>query len=200
VARLVHGLLLLERVDQIDGGEEADLLAVMLDGLDAERGGDVGLAGARPADQHDVVAPSMNSPRCSWRTMASLTSLEAKSKPGQILVGREAGGLDLVGDGPDLALGHLGLEQLGQDRHGGIEGGRALFDQIADGLGHAVHLEAAQHDHDGGAGGIMTHGASPSAGRRSARHWPWAPGRSRACGASIGGTVGALPSISRCRR
>ena len=94
--------------------------------------------------------------------MASLTSLEAKSKPVEVLVGREAGCLDLVGDGPDLALGDLGLEQLGQDRHGGIEGRCALFDEIADGLGHAVHLEAAQHDDDGGAGGIMTHGAPPS--------------------------------------
>ncbi len=48
---------------------------------------------------------------------------------GQILVGWEAGGLDLVGDGPDLALGGLGLEQLGEDRHGGFEGRRSLFDQ-----------------------------------------------------------------------
>jgi hypothetical protein len=48
-------LLLLERVDELDGGEEPDLLAVMLDGLDAESRRDVGLAGARPADQDDVV-------------------------------------------------------------------------------------------------------------------------------------------------
>jgi hypothetical protein len=34
-------LLLLERVDELDGGEEADLLAVMLDSLDAERRRDV---------------------------------------------------------------------------------------------------------------------------------------------------------------
>jgi hypothetical protein len=106
-------------------------------------------------------APSMNSPRCSWRTRASLTSLAGEVEPGQVLVGREPGRLDLVGDGPDLALGHLGLEQLGEDRHGGIEGRRALLDQIADGLGHAIHLEAAQHDDDGSAGGIMTHGAPP---------------------------------------
>ena len=35
--RLALGLFLFERVDQFDGREEADLPAVMLDGLDAKR-------------------------------------------------------------------------------------------------------------------------------------------------------------------
>ena len=52
---LVHDLLLLERVHQINGREEPHLLAVMLDSLDAERGGNVGLAGSWAADQDDVV-------------------------------------------------------------------------------------------------------------------------------------------------
>lgn len=52
---LVHGLLLLERIHQINGREEPHLLAVMLDSLDAERGGKVGLAGSWAADQDDVV-------------------------------------------------------------------------------------------------------------------------------------------------
>jgi hypothetical protein len=46
---------MLEGVDQFDGREEAGLSAVMFDGLDAERGGDMGLAGSRPTDQHDVL-------------------------------------------------------------------------------------------------------------------------------------------------
>src|SRR3546814_13728309 len=50
----------------------------------------------------------------------------------------------------------LGLEQLGDDGNRGIESGRALLDEFADGLGHPAHLECAEHDHDGGAGGIMT--------------------------------------------
>ena len=66
-----------------------------------------------------------------------------KVEPGQILVGREPGRLDLVSDRPDLAFGHLCLEQLGEDRHGGLEGGCSLFDQLADSLSHAIHLEAA---------------------------------------------------------
>ena len=42
---------------------------------------------------------------------------------------------------------------------------------FGDGLRHAVHLEAAQHDDDGTAGGIMTHGGSPRAAHHSVRHW-----------------------------
>ena len=34
-------LLLFESVDEFDGGEEADALAVMLDGLDADRRGEM---------------------------------------------------------------------------------------------------------------------------------------------------------------
>ena len=40
-------LLLFEGVDEFDGGEEADALAVMLDRLDADRGGEMRFAGAR---------------------------------------------------------------------------------------------------------------------------------------------------------
>ena len=39
-------LFLFEGVDEFDGGEEADALAVMLDGLDADRGGEMRFAGA----------------------------------------------------------------------------------------------------------------------------------------------------------
>jgi hypothetical protein len=48
-------LLLLERVDELDGREEPDLLPVVLDGLDPERRRDMGLSRARPPDQDDVV-------------------------------------------------------------------------------------------------------------------------------------------------
>lgn len=44
LAGLVHVLLLLERIDQIDRWEEPDLLAVILDCLHAERGGDMRVA------------------------------------------------------------------------------------------------------------------------------------------------------------
>jgi hypothetical protein len=54
---LLKGLLLLERIDQVDGDKEADLLVVVLHRLDAEGGSDVGLAGARATDQHHIVCP-----------------------------------------------------------------------------------------------------------------------------------------------
>src|SRR3546814_1314621 len=50
-----QGLFLFEGIDQFDRGEEADPLSMMLDGLDTERRGDVGLSGAGTTDQHDIV-------------------------------------------------------------------------------------------------------------------------------------------------
>jgi hypothetical protein len=44
---------------------------------------------------------------------------------------------------------------LRQDRQRGLEGWRTLFGQFADGLGHAVHFEPAQHDDNGASGRIM---------------------------------------------
>jgi hypothetical protein len=55
LTRATLGLLLLQRVDQFDGLEEPNPLVVMLDGLDADRGGNVRLARAGTADQDDIV-------------------------------------------------------------------------------------------------------------------------------------------------
>jgi hypothetical protein len=52
----------------------------------------------------------------------------------------------VIGDRAHLALGHFSLEQLRQDRHGGLECGRSLLMQILHSLRHARHLQAAQHD------------------------------------------------------
>ena len=48
-------LLLFESVDEFDGGEEPYALAMMLDRLDADRGGEMRLASSRAADQDDIV-------------------------------------------------------------------------------------------------------------------------------------------------
>src|SRR6202021_4078133 len=55
LARFALKLLLFESVDEFDGGEEADALAMVLDGLDADRGGEMRLACAGAADQDDIV-------------------------------------------------------------------------------------------------------------------------------------------------
>ena len=189
MASLGRGLFLLERIDQIDGGEEPDFLAVMLDGLDTERGGDVRLALAGSADQHNIVGAIDELAAVELADHGFVDLAGSEVEPSQIFVGGEPGSLDLVGDRPDLALSHLCLEQLGQDRYGCVERGRALLDQIADGLGHAVHLQRLEHDHHGGAGGIMTHGAAVHReGHRSARHWRAVPGHDVALAAHRSGT------------
>ncbi len=55
-----------------------------------------------------------------------------------------------------------------------LEGWRTLLSQFRNCLGHAVHLELAQHDHDGSDGRVMTHSAPPSIGHSAAR-WPGVP-------------------------
>ena len=54
LAGLSLRLLLFDGVDEFDGGEEADPPVMMLDGLDAESRGDVGLASTGTVDQDDV--------------------------------------------------------------------------------------------------------------------------------------------------
>ena len=83
--RLALGLFLFESIDQPDHGEEASLPTVMLNGLDAKGRRHMGFAGARAADQHDVLGTIHElafvqlAPRSI--SVASLISLVAKSKP-----------------------------------------------------------------------------------------------------------------------
>jgi len=61
---------------------------------------------------------------------------------GKITVVREARRFELVGCRPNLPVGRLRFQELRQDRQRALEGGRALFGQLADRLSHAVHFEA----------------------------------------------------------
>jgi hypothetical protein len=94
----------------------------------------------------------------------------SKVKAREVLVGRKAGRLHVIGDRPDLTFGQFCLQQLRQHRdcsfksrcpprHGLSDQWRShgSIDQIGHGLGHAIHFEAAQHDDDGAGGWIMTH-------------------------------------------
>jgi hypothetical protein len=94
----------------------------MLDDLDADGGGDMGLAGAGSADQHDVLGGIEEAAlvELAHRGLVDLAGGEVEA--GEVLVGGEPCRLHVIGDGADLALGQLGLEQLGEDRHGGLEG------------------------------------------------------------------------------
>lgn len=44
-----------ERIDEIYSGEEANLLAMVFNRLDAKRGSDMGLSSSRPTDQYGVM-------------------------------------------------------------------------------------------------------------------------------------------------
>src|SRR5271166_5622863 len=166
-------LLLFESVDEFDGGEEPDALAVMLDGLDADCRGEVRFACARAADQDDIVSifKELAAMELTREGLVDLAAGEVEA--GEIAIVRKAGGLELIGRRSHLPVGRLRLQELRQDGQRRLEGRGALLGQLADRLSHAMHFETAQHDDDGAAGGTMTHGAPPGlcAGRRSARRW-----------------------------
>ena len=80
---LASGLFLFERVDQFQGGVEPDAPVQMGDGLYAERGGEVGLAGPGSADEHDVVgllhelaAVQLADQRCVHRALGEVEAGE----------------------------------------------------------------------------------------------------------------------------
>ena len=172
LAGLSLDLFLFESIDELDGGEEADPLVMVLDRLDAERRGDVGFAGAGTSDQDDIVSILEERAAMELADERLIDFAAGKVEAVEIAIGREAGCLELIGRRADLPLCHLGFEELGQDRHGGFGSRRALLGQVPDGLCHAEHLEAGQHDHKRAAGRVMTHDAPPLPGaeRRSARH------------------------------
>ena len=133
-------------------------------------------AGARTTDQDNIVDGLNKVTTVQLPDQGFVDLAAGKIEASQIAIDREAGDLELVGHGADLPLGGLRLEQLGEYRNGGLEGRGALLCQFIDGLRHAVHLQAAQHDDESTAGGIMTHGAPPcpGAGRHSVQRLPWA--------------------------
>jgi hypothetical protein len=63
LARFALKVLLFKSVDQFNGGEEADALAVVLDRLDADRSGVLPVPG--PPTRTTLWASSKNSQRCS---------------------------------------------------------------------------------------------------------------------------------------
>src|SRR3546814_15707964 len=93
--------------DLIDGGEEADLFAVMLNSLDAQSRRDVAFACAWSADQYDVVGAicKVNAVKLTHERYVDLHN--GKDEACQILVGREPGRLALDSIGTDFPVGLL---------------------------------------------------------------------------------------------
>jgi hypothetical protein len=84
-------------VDEFDGGEEPDALAVMLDGLDADRRGERRLPRAGTADQ-DVIVGVFQELAAMELTCERLVDLAAgEVEASKIAIVRESSGLELVG-------------------------------------------------------------------------------------------------------
>ena len=121
--------------------------------LDAKGGGDMGLAGARIADQ-DHVLPAVHEFAVRQGPDGGLVDLAGRGvEVGEVLAGREACGLPVMGVGPDFAFGQVGLQPLRQDRDGGFGSWSRLLEEIISGLRHAIHFQAALQDDDGSGGG-----------------------------------------------
>src|SRR5271168_1561814 len=90
-------LLLFESVDEFDCGEEPHALAVVLDGLDADRRGEMRLTGAGAADQDDIVGvfQELAAMELTRERLVDLTAGEVEA--GEIAIVRKAGGLELIG-------------------------------------------------------------------------------------------------------
>jgi hypothetical protein len=105
-------LLLLERVDQVDGRVETRSLAVLGDGSDAERGGEVRLAGSRAADQHDVLRGVCELAGSELGDETPIHTGRFEVEAGEIAVYGEAGRVHLVANRSQRAVRAFGLEQV----------------------------------------------------------------------------------------
>src|ERR1700677_379438 len=112
----------------------------MLDGLDADRSGEMRLACAGAADQDDVVGvfQELAAMELTCERLVDLAAGEVEA--GEIAIVLEAGGLEPIGRRSDLPVGRLGLQELRQDWHGGFEGRGALLGQLGMILGVEQHL------------------------------------------------------------
>src|SRR3984957_15780725 len=97
LARFALKLLLFERIDEFDGGEESDALAVMLDGLDADRRGEMRLARAGAADQDDIVGvlQELAAMKLTCKRLVDLAAGEVEA--GKVAIVRKAGRFELIG-------------------------------------------------------------------------------------------------------
>jgi hypothetical protein len=97
LAGLALGLFLFEGIDELDGGEEAGPLGMVLDGLDSESRGDMGLAGARPSHQDDVVSilEELATMQLADERLVDFAAGEVEAI--EVAIGREARGLELIG-------------------------------------------------------------------------------------------------------
>src|SRR5512136_3386295 len=117
-------LFCFERIDEVNGREEPDALPMMLDGLDANRCGEMRLARAGPADQDGVVGVLQELAAVKLANESFIDLAASEVEPGEVTIVRKARGLELVGGRSDLPVRRFRLQKLRQDRQRGLEGRR----------------------------------------------------------------------------
>src|ERR1700730_3486941 len=90
-------LFLLEGVDEFDGGEEPDALAMVLDGLDADRRSEMRLARAGAADQDDIVGVFQELAAMELRRERIVDLGAGEVEAGQVAIVWKAGCFELIG-------------------------------------------------------------------------------------------------------
>mmetsp|Transcript_59149 Transcript_59149/g.139299 ORF Transcript_59149/g.139299 Transcript_59149/m.139299 type:complete len:239 (+) Transcript_59149:3674-4390(+) len=148
---LAGGLLGFQRVNQLHRRLEAHPFAVPLDGLDAQRRGQVRLARARPADEHHVVRGLGELRRVQFAHQRLIDCAGLEVEAGQIAVRREARRRHLVRDGAHVALSAFGVQQLFDQLLGFQRRVAAVRHQLGPVGRHAVQLERLQPRDDLGA-------------------------------------------------
>src|SRR6202044_1694284 len=96
LARFALKLLLFKSVDEFDRGEEPNALAVMLDGLDADRRSEMRLACAGAADQDDIVGvfQELAAMKLTGERLVDLAAGEVEA--GKVAIVWKAGGFELI--------------------------------------------------------------------------------------------------------
>jgi hypothetical protein len=123
-----------EAGDPVDRGGEQNAVAVM-GGDDPEGGGEVGLAGAGRAEQHDVAGLGQERPRGERGDLLAHGGLVVPVEVVEGLAGREPGPADALGGARRVAGGDFSFEHRGQVvlvRPTGVPG---LISETGDGLG-----------------------------------------------------------------
>ncbi len=175
-AGFAGGLLLFERIDQIHRREEAHPFAVPCDRLDTQRGGQMRLAGACAADQHDVLGALSEFGGGKDPDLPAIDLRLFEIETSQIAMDRKARRVHLVANRAQPAVDGLGLDQvLDQTFVGRQPGGRALFQPFGVTARHAVQPQRLQR------GNRISHGSPPSghgACRSAGCRLPAVPSRS----------------------
>ena len=130
--------------------------------------GEMGLAGAGAADQHDVALGFEEAAHGEVADQGLVDRRGGEVEVGQLLGRRQPGGRHLVLDGARLLVGDLGLQQRTDDLLHRMAALEPVGEDVVIGGAHACELQRCHHRQH-----LMTlHGRPPSGGRSADRRPP----------------------------